>query len=97
MLRIETRPLSDRWWDDAACADSDLPSASWTERGSGYWGGSLAHRQAIRVCRGCPVQADCLRAQMRYEASGPGRHARDGIFGGLTPEDRARLAQGVAR
>jgi hypothetical protein len=83
------------WVEDAACAASDLPSSAWTEKGSGYWGASLAHRKAIRVCRGCPVAADCLRDQMEFERR-VARSGRDGIYGGLTPEQRDRLARGVA-
>ncbi|WKZ83064.1 MAG: WhiB family transcriptional regulator [Acidimicrobiia bacterium] len=42
--------------------------------------------EAIRVCRGCPVQGECLdwaiEARIRY-----------GIWGGATERDRRRLAR----
>jgi hypothetical protein len=83
------------WSEEAACTTSGLRSAAWTEKGSGYWGASPAHQQAIRVCKACPVAMECLRDQLEFERR-VARSGRDGIFGGLTPEQRERLAQGVA-
>jgi WhiB family transcriptional regulator, redox-sensing transcriptional regulator len=61
-----------------ACADED-PELFWplTE---------LATRQIERakaVCRACPIQASCLRWALR--------HGEQGIWGGTTEEERARL------
>ena len=80
------------WIDGAACATSSLPAAAWTEKGSGHWGTSPAHRQAIRVCHGCPVNADCLLWQLDWEGSGLGAHERNGIYAGTTPGQRVLLA-----
>ena len=83
------------WTELASCPTSDLPSAAWTEKGSGHWGASPAHQQAIRVCLGCPVATECLRDQLEFERR-VARSGRDCIYGGLTPEQRDRLARGVA-
>lgn len=46
---------------------------------------------ARRICRGCPVIGDCLAETMCIEATLPWR-GRHGMFGGLTPSERSRLA-----
>lgn len=42
---------------------------------------------AKRICRGCPVRAECLTDVLGWEASG----RRHGIVGGLSAADRDRL------
>lgn len=43
---------------------------------------------AKRVCRGCPVRAECLADALGWEASG----RRHGIVGGLSARQRDQLA-----
>jgi WhiB family redox-sensing transcriptional regulator len=44
---------------------------------------------AQSICAGCPVRIRCLRMALETEVAG----RRFGIWGGLTPDQRARLAQ----
>lgn len=47
---------------------------------------------ALQVCVGCPVREQCLELALRAEADG----LRYGVFGGLTPRQRAQVAKGKA-
>lgn len=70
------------WMDRAACKgmDTDL----WFQA----WGRDT--EKALRVCARCPVTRECLDYQMRYEGR---RYVfRFGIFGGLLPQHRRKLA-----
>ena len=53
-------------------------------------GDRQAQREALALCHGCPVIADCLEKTLRYEA-GHGVDRIQRICGGLTPEARAKL------
>lgn len=46
---------------------------------------------AKSVCAGCPWATDCLEDAMRVETSGKAQ--RYGIYGGLTPRQRADLSR----
>jgi WhiB family redox-sensing transcriptional regulator len=50
-------------------------------------------RVAKSICKGCPVASECLELAMGAE-SGTQRH---GIYGGLTPRQRADLARRRAK
>ena len=45
---------------------------------------------AASLCRECPVRQECLRAALEYE-QGHSVSFRFGIWGGKTPEQRARI------
>ena len=80
------------WIAAAACADSDLEPAAWTDRADGMqWGRSDANRAALDTCSRCPVKADCLATAMRFEPAN-GITYRSGIWGGTTPAQRTALA-----
>jgi WhiB family transcriptional regulator, redox-sensing transcriptional regulator len=71
--------LDDRPWAAyASCRDADpeLFFAA-TEGGAA---------QAIRICRGCPVQGECLAWALDTRV-------RYGIWGGLTERQRRRVAR----
>ena len=53
------------------------------------------HAEAARLCAGCPIAEQCLAVAMRAER-GLGPYSRYGVFGGLTPDQRARLARAVS-
>lgn len=76
------------WMLDALCAQAD-PDAWFPERG-----GSHRYATARTICHECPVLARCLDYAMRMEG-GVTAHYRNGMYAGLTPQERARLA-GVA-
>ncbi|MGO1550365.1 MAG: WhiB family transcriptional regulator [Nesterenkonia sp.] len=46
-----------------------------------------AEKAAQRFCAKCPVAAQCLELAMSTERG----HARHGVFGGLTPDQRRQL------
>lgn len=66
------------WRREAACADMD--AAVFYPPSGDYRPVEVAKR----VCRGCPVRAECLADALGWEASG----RRHGIVGGLTATDR---------
>ena len=45
-------------------------------------------RQALKICDGCPVKAECLEDSINLEF---------GIFGGVTAKERHRLRKGSGR
>lgn len=74
-----TLPPPPEWTVDALCA----------EVGGDLWfpepSDNVSARQAKSVCRRCPVTSECLSLAL---ANGE----RFGIFGGLSPRQRQRLA-----
>jgi WhiB family redox-sensing transcriptional regulator len=64
------------WRAYAACAGSD-PDLF-------FAAGALEHKLAKRVCRTCPVRAECLA----YAMDEPVDH---GVWGGLTERERRRF------
>ena len=75
------------WMAAAACAGAD-PSAWFPGKGGSYG-------DAAAVCDDCPVREACLDHALALEGNAPGNH-RVGMWGGLTPKERARLAQQAA-
>lgn len=71
------------WQDQAAC--QGWPPEWWTHR-VGQW----RNPQARKVCRSCPVAAECLEFQLDFERDMP-RSERWGIFGNTTPGMRAKI------
>jgi WhiB family redox-sensing transcriptional regulator len=70
------KPLA--WFEEAACTSAD-PDAWHPDRG-----GSVA--DAKRVCRRCPVIADCLKYALDTDQW-------QGIWGGLSPRQRRALVR----
>lgn len=68
--------LTAGWRDSAACRSADPELFFATDTGR-----FLHPREAIRVCRDCPVIADCLEWAIR---SGD----KFAILGGMTPRQR---------
>jgi WhiB family redox-sensing transcriptional regulator len=66
------------WQDEALCAEID-PEIFFPEKGGSSW-------QAKRVCRSCPVRAECLDYALTHEDAG-----RYGIWGGYSEHERRRL------
>ena len=68
------------WLERAACRGMD--AAAWFD--------PARQREAVTVCVvDCPVRADCLAHALRGERRAGGSF-RAGIYGGLTPRQRAR-------
>jgi WhiB family redox-sensing transcriptional regulator len=66
------------WKDQGSCRSSD-PDAFFPDKGD-PWGA----KEAVRVCRMCPVQRDCLEYALR-------REERFGIWGGIASWNRRSL------
>lgn len=49
-------------------------------------------KMAALMCRGCPVKAQCLQLALGWEGS-VGSKYRYGVWGGMTPVARARMAK----
>lgn len=73
------------WMEDAECAGYN-PEHWFPEVGG------PVNTAAKAICRRCPVATKCLDYALDIEgdASQWGRH---GIYGGMTPEQRAQLAR----
>lgn len=74
-----TRSADLGWTEQAACYGQD--TQLWFA-GDGRNSRSSTTQQAIAICDGCPVRADCL--QYALEIPTPWH----GIFGGMTPQER---------
>lgn len=75
-----------RWWERARCGPRD----QWLFHPDA--GGSAALYDRARViCSACPVRNACLWDCLRWEDAG----ARHGMYGGMTPKERRRFAQGL--
>ena len=86
------------WRDHAACATLtvDTPRDIWAEHDAVFHPRDRGahHVIAKRICARCPVKAQCLEYALAYEAADPG--SRYGVYGGLSPAERERLANGAA-
>ncbi|QQC89866.1 WhiB family transcriptional regulator [Streptomyces alfalfae] len=69
-------PQTDAWETSALCAQTD-PEAFFPEKGASV-------REAKRVCLACPVRPECLAYALAHRGL-------TGIWGGLTPRERAHL------
>lgn len=68
------RWLPGPWVKDALCAQTD-PEVFFPDRGQ-------STAPAIRICRHCPVRAECLAFAME--------HREQGVWGGLSQAQRSR-------
>lgn len=69
------------WRARAACA-GQVPDV---------WFLPETEKEAIRICHGCPVRAECLADALTHE--GAAETGRYGIRGGLTPVQRSGRSQ----
>jgi WhiB family redox-sensing transcriptional regulator len=80
--------LTEAWRDRAACRDLG-PEMFFHERGTSDY------EDARQVCASCPVRINCLDYALRCEPVVGGH--RLGMWGGLLPRERKRLAATVGR
>jgi hypothetical protein len=80
----------DAWAELAQVLHTDGPAPCEVEPDS-WWPtqADSPDELAVRICAGCPVRPECLAYAL---AAGE----RDGVWGGLTPAERARLGVPVA-
>jgi WhiB family redox-sensing transcriptional regulator len=77
-------------WTRAACRGED-PELFFPAGETGTAARDL-YRIAAQVCIGCPVARACLDRALAAEGLAPAQ-TRYGLFGGLTPAERAKLAR----
>ena len=78
------------WQYNAACRehiDDDLWFLTTSRSNSDRYAAACA--EAVTICAGCPVRAACATVAITTRAD-------DGVWGGLTPEDRATIRSAVA-
>ena len=87
VLRMSKPKPREEWIEDALCRRLGLQTEIFfPER-------ARSSLPAKQVCRECPVRQECLADQLEYEARGTGQIT--GIFGGLTPSQRAPLVRKI--
>lgn len=74
------------WLERARC--KGMNTAEWFPSGQGEHT-SRQYERLRRICAVCPVKAECLAEAMRFETS---VYERSGMFGGLAPGERRKLA-----
>jgi WhiB family transcriptional regulator, redox-sensing transcriptional regulator len=80
---MRRKPVRDLDWQTrAACRDADLDLF--------YSADPAEHRQAVRMCRGCPVRRPCFEAAVE-------RGEVFGVWGGTTERERRRILREIAR
>ena len=81
-VRVYTQVGTDRdsapWRESALCAQTD-PEVFFPPVGS-------SGEMARRICRQCPVTAECLEVALSRPA-----HSDEGIWGGTTPKERRAI------
>lgn len=96
-LETNVPPPDAHWLSQSLCADPNIPM-DWFFPTKGVGRPRLDRPQkttfdpygmARPICKACPVRHACLWDRMRDEPS----QGRFGMYGGLTPEERARLAK----
>jgi WhiB family redox-sensing transcriptional regulator len=78
------------WHTQAACVEADPTDFDLDSPGA-----NIAEVNAKAVCAECPVSTLCLEEAMRMEHEAP-TSLRFGVFGGLNPKERSKLAKGAA-
>lgn len=87
-LGVPPEPETGGWKDDAACAGSD-PRIFFPDD---FDAAVVSYQRARAVCAHCPVRALCLDAAMGREGDDVSED-RSGMWGGLSPDQRAALAR----
>jgi hypothetical protein len=78
------------WQDDAACRDIGIGLFVADDR-DGVAVNNFSYREGKKICAGCPVARACLADAMAREG-GASHEYRAGLYGGLTPIERSKLA-----
>jgi hypothetical protein len=84
------------WIDDSLCSKVGSPEDWFPSEQAPR----AAYEEPIAVCNRCDVRLKCLQwaleMELREDGDPLGRRARFGIYGGLTPGQRHRLAKGAS-
>lgn len=79
----------------AAIAAGEAEQSWWIQCNGGRYR-SKGNDAAIELCRACEDRVACLDFAMAHEGWSPEEH-RGGIFGGMTPAERARHRKTLSR
>src|SRR5207245_806423 len=79
--------LLETWWSAAACRNAD-PELFFPISATAVSGGDI--RRAKQICASCPVSSPCLSYALMHRQE-------QGIWGGLTDEERQSLRRKVTR
>lgn len=79
--------LLEKWWDAAACRNAD-PELFFPISATAVSANDV--RRAKQVCASCPVSSPCLSYALTHRQE-------QGIWGGLTDEERQSLRRKLAR
>jgi WhiB family redox-sensing transcriptional regulator len=81
----DTAERARHWSDDAVCKGYDWPDTFFPKA---YVGADMAFTisAARDMCNRCPVRGECLTHALDYGE-------REGIWGGLTPDERRALTR----
>lgn len=90
MRQNQPPSLTQDWVDEAFCAEID-PEIFFPATKGGTSAHDIQFDTARSICNTCPVLTQCLEAAMKFE-EGTTHYSRYGMFGGLTPVERADLA-----
>jgi len=80
------------WQMQAACRGRD-PELFFPGSGGSSTFPGRKEREAKAICKGCPVDQECLTFALLHEAEDPAM--RYGIYGGLTQGERKSLFGGA--
>lgn len=87
-LGVPPAPDPGEWKDHAACVGTD-PRFFFPDE---YTAVPVSYQRARAVCAGCPVRGLCLDMAMTREGDDQAED-RNGMWGGLSPDQRAALAR----
>lgn len=79
--------LSDEWWGRAACRDAE-PEVFFPISATAASRDTV--QRAKQICASCPVQSQCLSYALRHRQE-------QGIWGGMTEDERRLLSRRLAR
>lgn len=82
-----TAMLLENWWHEAACQSAD-PELFFPISATEASGGTI--QRAKQVCASCPVSSPCLSYALTHRQE-------QGIWGGLTDEERQSLRRKLSR
>jgi len=77
-------------WEAHAACRGDAAALFFAPEGEQRAERELREKAAKAICAGCPVRRQCLSCALRADI-------RDGIWGGLTEDERRRLRRNPAR
>ena len=83
-------PETMEWQEQAACLNYDLKARD--EEESNPFFDTQRHKEALAICKACPVRIECLRHSLAYDKTLDWALVdTDTIYGGLNGAQRRRI------